>query len=141
MMPDNEKMYFANGKKYTMKQMVETGINQCLMLFYDEDYETQCADCPYYDPDVEYPKCKDFLREDALKLLKEQSKVKTYGKLYSISSKVAIEQKNELEKKLYEDICKCLMENSVLTIYSENIIPCVEVTYGWKLKGVAQTDA
>ena len=67
-------------------------------------------------------------------LIRTLDGVKVYGKLYSVSPKVAIEQRNELEKKLYEDICKCLMENGVLILHSEGTP--VDVTYGWKLKGV-----
>ena len=77
---------------------------------------------------------KDKLIDETLELIKEQSAVKTYGKLYSVSPNVAIEQRNTLDQKLYEDICKCLMENGVLILHSEGTP--VDVTYGWKLKGV-----
>ena len=74
--------------------------------------------------------------EMLIDILKEQKQVKTYGRLYSVSPKAVTENRNEFEMKLYEDICKCLMENGVLVIHSE--LDPMDVTYGWKLKGVAQ---
>ena len=71
-------------------------------------------------------------------LIRTLDEVKEYGKLYYVSPKAAIEQRTKLEKKLYEDICKCLMKNGVLIIHSEGTP--YEITYGWKLKGVAQSD-
>lgn len=75
----------------------------------------------------------DLLRHDF-----SREKVKTYGKLYVISSEAVVKNPKKVEQELYFDIAKQLMENGVLVIHSENTIPGVEVTYGWKLKGVRQ---
>lgn len=68
--------------------------------------------------------------------LKEQE-VKTYGKLYCISAEAVANDRHKVEQKLYADIAKCLMENGVLIIHSEETIPGSQITYGWKLKGQA----
>ena len=68
--------------------------------------------------------------------MKEYQEVKTYGKLYSISAEAVAKDKSKVEHKLFVDIAKVLIKNGVLTIYSEITISGVEVTYGWKLRGV-----
>lgn len=70
-MLNNKKVYFINGRRYTMYQMVKKGIANCLLTSSEEEYEAQCADCPYYDPDVDCGSCKQELRKDALALFKE----------------------------------------------------------------------
>ena len=74
-MPDLDKVYFMNGGKYTKLQMVLKGLEQCMMSSDKEEYETQCHDCPYFDPDVTVEKCMEPLKEDAIALLKEQNTV------------------------------------------------------------------
>ena len=51
--------------------MVTKGIEQCLMTHKHDGYETQCYDCPYFDPDISVDKCMAELRNDTLSLLKE----------------------------------------------------------------------
>ena len=51
------------------KQLVIRGLKQCLMDDSNEAYDTQCFDCPYYDPDVAFPACKCDLLADAISLL------------------------------------------------------------------------
>ena len=58
MMPDREK--------------VKKGIWQCWLPMSSEEYETQCHDCPYYQPGITLEECMTELRTDALELLKEQ---------------------------------------------------------------------
>ena len=123
------------------------GEKQMTYLELEEDLPKGCKDCRF--------KCvkhgnwwcaanRTRIMEDYLEerpywcLLKSQGEVKTYGKLYKVSPKVATEYKTSLEKKLYEDICKCLIKNGVLTLHSEVIAN--EITYGWELKGVTIDD-
>ena len=47
---------------------------------------------------------RDKLINETIALLEEQHRVETYGKLYSVSPRVAIDQRNGLENKLYQDI-------------------------------------
>ena len=61
--------------------------------------------------------------------------VKTYGKLYCVSAEAVVKNKDKVEKELFADIVKCLIENGVLIIHSEETIPGYMVTYGWKLRG------
>ena len=58
MMPDREK--------------VKKGIWQCWLPSTEEEYATQCHDCPYYEPGITLEVCMTALRTDALALLKEQ---------------------------------------------------------------------
>lgn len=51
---------------------VTDGIQQCLMKSSADEYETQCLDCPYYDPDCEYPECKEDLKKDTVSILKQE---------------------------------------------------------------------
>ena len=76
-MSDREKVYYANGVKFTKRQMVTKGIEQCLMTYKHDGYETQCYDCPYFVPDssVTVDECRAELRKDALALLKEQDEL------------------------------------------------------------------
>lgn len=67
-----EKYYFVNGKKYTKEQMVTKGISQCFLQSYEDEYETQCYDCPYYDRELSVSECQKQLQEDTLNLLKKQ---------------------------------------------------------------------
>ena len=50
--------------------VVIEGLRQCFMDDRTEAYETQCEDCPYFDPDVTVRECKFTLRDDAIELLK-----------------------------------------------------------------------
>lgn len=65
------EIYYMNGKRWTKAQAVRKGIEQCLMKSSREEYETQCADCPFYDPDVTVEECKESLQSMALDLLYE----------------------------------------------------------------------
>ena len=69
---DREKAYFVNGGKFTKMEMVCKALQQCTMPSDSEGYETQCGDCPYFDPDCSVSVCKQQLCDDALALLKEQ---------------------------------------------------------------------
>ena len=74
-MADTEKVYYANGGKYTKYQMVKKGIENCLLTSSEEEYEAQCEDCPYFYPDVDCGTCKQELRKDALELLKSHPQI------------------------------------------------------------------
>ena len=56
--------------RLTKKQRVEKGLKQCLMDYHIDEYNEQCMDCPYFDPDIECMKCKQYLLEEALEVLK-----------------------------------------------------------------------
>ena len=45
------------------------GIKQCMMSSNRDEFETQCVDCPYFDPEVTVEECMKPLREDILELL------------------------------------------------------------------------
>ena len=75
-MSKSEKVYFMNGKKWTKPQMVRKGIEQCMMSANWDGYETQCADCPFYDPDCTVEDCQRNLKETALELLDEFEELK-----------------------------------------------------------------
>lgn len=67
-----EKMFHVNGGKFTKLQMVRKGLKQCTMPSDKAEYETQCADCPYYDPEWSIRDCQQALCKDALDLLAKQ---------------------------------------------------------------------
>ena len=73
-MNNSEKVYFMNGKKWTRAQTVKKGIKQCLMSYKREEYETQCADCPFYDRELTVEECQEMLQEWTLDLLDEYEK-------------------------------------------------------------------
>lgn len=64
-----EQIFFVNGGKFTKLQMVRKGLKQCTMPSDNDGYETQCGDCPYYDPEWKVEDCKQALCKDALDLL------------------------------------------------------------------------
>ena len=68
----------------------------------------------------------------------KQKQIKQYGKLYHITAKSICDNQQKVEQCIYEDICKCLMENGVLLIESEHIppVPDMPVTIGWKINAV-----
>ena len=70
-MSKSEKVYFMNGKEWTKAKAVRTGIEQCFMSSNRDEYETQCADCPFFDPELTVEDCKKELQEMALDLLDE----------------------------------------------------------------------
>ena len=51
---------------------VLTGLSQCMMADNMEGYETQCYDCPYFNPEVTVQECIQPLKDDAIELLKSQ---------------------------------------------------------------------
>ena len=52
------------------------GIEQCLMSSDCEAYETQCSDCPYFNPDVTVNECREPLQNDVIELLMQRVKRK-----------------------------------------------------------------
>lgn len=60
-------MYLPKNKSRLDK--VKLGINQCLMSTVTDEYETQCHDCPYYDPESTVEQCKKELKDDTLEML------------------------------------------------------------------------
>ena len=56
-------------------EKVIKGLEQCYMAVSADEFETQCADCPYFEPYSTVEKCMTELREDAIGLLKEQEAV------------------------------------------------------------------
>ena len=54
-MENRERLYFVNGGKFTKKEMVLKGLKQCTM---PDDYEDQCAECPYFYPELSVAECK-----------------------------------------------------------------------------------
>ena len=64
--------------------------------------------------------------------------VRTYGRIYCISTRAVRENREEVLNRLYRDICECLIKNNVLSINSEG--NPFETTFGWKLKGVKLED-
>ena len=67
----DEKIYYVNGGKYTKLQMVQKALQQCTMPSDKNEYETQCIECPYFDPDCSVRDCKERLCADAIELLNE----------------------------------------------------------------------
>ena len=61
-------------KKIIKSDMVIKGLQQCMMSSNRDEFETQCEDCPYFDPEVTVEECMEPLKNDALTLLKEQQK-------------------------------------------------------------------
>ena len=53
---------------------VINGFRQCTLPYFADEYETQCHECPYYNPDLSVKDCTDALKNDVLELLKEQQK-------------------------------------------------------------------
>ena len=53
-----------------VKRVVK-GLEQCMMSSNRDEHETQCWDCPYYDPEVTVEECMQPLREDAIKLIED----------------------------------------------------------------------
>ena len=60
-------------------EKVKKGIWQCWLPSTEEEYATQCHDCPYYEPGITLEECMTALRTDALALLKEQEAVKPFS--------------------------------------------------------------
>ena len=58
------------------KEKVRQGVWQCLLDDSEEEYETQCWDCPYYSEGITLKECKTQLRNDFDDLLKEQDECK-----------------------------------------------------------------
>lgn len=56
-------------------EKVIKGITQCMMSQDLVEYETQCADCPYFDPEVTVEECMEPLKKDVIDLLKEQQAI------------------------------------------------------------------
>ena len=54
----------------TDRESAIKGIEQCMMSARDPERETQCHDCPYYNPECTVEECVEDLRRDALALLK-----------------------------------------------------------------------
>lgn len=54
------------------REKVKKGVWQCWLPSTEEEYATQCHDCPYYEPGITLEECMTALRTDALELLKEQ---------------------------------------------------------------------
>ena len=57
--------------RLTKVQRVTKGLERCLMDYHIDEYDEQCMDCPYLNPDIECMKCKQYLLEEALEVLKE----------------------------------------------------------------------
>ena len=57
-------------------EKVIKGIWQCWLPSDEEEYETQCHDCPYYKDGITLKECMTELRTDAIALLKEQEQKK-----------------------------------------------------------------
>ena len=58
-------------KKETIdRKKVIKGIRQCMMSSDRDEFETQCGDCPYFDPETTVEECMQPLKEDVLSLLK-----------------------------------------------------------------------
>lgn len=66
----------------------------------------------------------------------EKDAVKTYGKLYFVSADSVAKDREAVDRKIKDDILRVLMGEGVLEIHSEEVIPGIEVRYGWKLNGV-----
>ena len=102
---DREKVYFVNGGKFTKMEMVCKALQQCTMPSDLEGYDTQCADCPYFDPDCFVDVCKQQLCEDALALLKEQEHKKgswDYGTQCSVCKGTIVPPQN---RKTHVNFC------------------------------------
>ena len=56
-------------RRMTDRKKVINGLSQCYMSASDDGHETQCADCPYFDPDTTVEECMTELRKDAIELL------------------------------------------------------------------------
>lgn len=56
-------------------EKVSRGIQQCMMSANRDEYDTQCADCPYFDPDSTVAKCMESLKQDILDAVKSKTGV------------------------------------------------------------------
>lgn len=61
-------------KKMSKLDMVIEGIQQCMMSSDRDEFETQCEDCPYFNPEVTVEECMEPLKDDAIELLKSMRK-------------------------------------------------------------------
>ena len=59
----------------TDMEKVRQGVWQCLLDNTEEEYETQCLDCPYYSEGITLKECKTKLRKDFTELLKSQPQI------------------------------------------------------------------
>ena len=59
-------------KKLTTFEKACKGISQCTLSDKSDEYETQCTDCPYYEPGITVAECTSELRDDVLSLLKSR---------------------------------------------------------------------
>ena len=50
------------------------GFRQCTLPYTADEYETQCHECPYYNPDLSVKDCTDALKNDVMELLEEQKR-------------------------------------------------------------------
>ena len=48
------------------------GVEQCFLDPCSEEYEEQCSNCPYFDPELTVKECKKDLLDDTLPLLRKQ---------------------------------------------------------------------
>ena len=53
------------------REKVIRGLTQCMMSSAHGEHETQCEDCPYYNPEVTVEECMEPLKQDAIVLLKK----------------------------------------------------------------------
>ena len=60
-------MYWPRNKSKLDK--VKKGLHQCLMSTVTDEYEMQCADCPYFDPESTVEECKHELLEYSMAVL------------------------------------------------------------------------
>lgn len=56
-------------------EKVKKGVWQCWLPSTEEEYATQCHDCPYYEPGITLEECMTALRTDTLAMLKEQDEL------------------------------------------------------------------
>ena len=56
-------------------EKVIKGVWQCWLPSDEEEYETQCHDCPYYERGITLKECMTALRKDTIELLKEQPQI------------------------------------------------------------------
>ena len=59
----------------TDMEKVRQGVWQCLLDNTEEEYETQCLDCPYYSEGITLKECKTQLRKDFTELLKSKPQI------------------------------------------------------------------
>ena len=51
------------------KSDVIIALKQCTLQQSDDEYETQCTDCPYYDSNLSVEKCRNRFISDATQLI------------------------------------------------------------------------